>query len=173
MEDKILYSKTEYNYETLKKFNRFHMYSQVTTKIVSILALLLLLFSILVTDAETGFRFLTFFIAVVWFAELLLLPIIHTKNALKSSKIHNNALVEIDFYNEKVILNTTVNGEVIGTTKVGYEDFYRVADTKDAMYLYIAANQAFICSKANMEGDYNKVTEILKEKLDKKYKVKK
>ena len=66
-----------------------------------------------------------------------------------------------------------MDGENIGNTIVKYEDFYKVCDTKDAIYMYVANNQAFICSKENMEGDYNKVSEILKEKLDKKYKIKK
>lgn len=173
MEDKILQSKTSYNFETVKKFNKFHMYNQVSTKIVSILSIFLILFAILAKDAELSFRGMTLVIAIIWFAEILLLPNFHTKKALKSSKIHSNSTVEFEFYNEKVVLNTVMDGENIGNTIVKYEDFYKVFDTKDAIYMYVANNQAFICSKESMEGDYNKVSEILKEKLDKKYKIKK
>lgn len=173
MEDKILQSKTSYNFETVKKFNKFHMYNQVSTKIVSILSIFLILFAILAKDAELSFRGMTLVIAIIWFAEILLLPNLHTKKALKSSKIHSNSTVEFEFYNEKVVLNTVMDGENIGNTIVKYEDFYKVFDTKAAIYMYVANNQAFICSKENMEGDYNKVSEILKEKLDKKYKIKK
>ncbi|MBQ8379598.1 MAG: YcxB family protein [Clostridia bacterium] len=173
MEEKILQSKTSYNFETVKKFNKFHMYSQVSTKIVSILSIFLILFAILANDADASFRMITAIIAIVWFVEILILPNLHTKKALKSSKIHSNSTIEFEFYNEKVVLNTVMDGENIGNTIVKYEDFYKVCDTKDAIYMYVANNQAFICSKENMEGDYNKVSEILKEKLDKKYKIKK
>ncbi|MBO5476610.1 MAG: YcxB family protein [Clostridia bacterium] len=173
MEEKILQSKTSYDFETVKKFNKFHMYNQVSTKIVSVLSVFLILFSILAKDAELSFRGMTLVIAIIWFAEILLLPHLHSKKALKSSKINSNSTVEFEFYNEKVELNTIMDGENIGNTIVKYQDFYRVVDTKDAIYFYIANNQAFICSKANMEGNYEKLSEILKEKLDKKYKIKK
>lgn len=173
MEEKILQAKTSYNFETVKKFNKFHMYNQVSTKIVTVLAIFLVIFSILANGAELSFRGMTLVIAMIWFTEIFTLPHLHTKKALKSSKIHSNSIIEFEFYNEKVVLNTVMDGENIGNTIVKYEDFYKVFDTKDAMYLYIANNQAFICSKENMEGDYNKVSEILKQKLDKKYKIKK
>lgn len=173
MGEKILQSKTSYDYETVKKFNKFHMYSRPDTIVVTILAIFLVLFSIFAYDAELSFRGMTLVIAIIWFAEILLLPHFHTKKALKSSKIHSNSTVEFEFYNEKVVLNTIMDGENVGNTIVKYEDFYKVCDVKEALYMYISANQAFICSKANMEGNYNKLSEILKEKLDKKYKVKK
>lgn len=173
MEEKILQSKTSYDFETVKKFNKFHMYNQVSAKIVSLLSVFLILFSILAKEAELSFRGMTLVIAIIWFIEILTLPHLHTKKALKSSKIHSNSTIEFEFYNEKVVLNTVMDGENIGNTIVKYEDFYKVFDTKDAIYLYVANNQAFICSKANMEGNYDKLSEILKEKLNKKYKVKK
>lgn len=173
MEEKILQSKTSYDFETVKKFNKFHMYNQVSAKIVSLLSVFLILFSILAKDAELSFRGMTLVIAIIWFIEILILPYFHTRKALKSSKIHSNSTIEFEFYNEKVVLNTVMDGENIGNTIVKYEDFYKVFDTKDAIYLYVANNQAFICSKVNMEGNYDKLSEILKEKLNKKYKVKK
>lgn len=173
MEEKILQGETSYDFETVKKFNRFHMFNQSSYKIISILSVFLILFSIFAKDAEISFRVMTAIIAIIWFIELFTLPHFHTKKALKSSKIHSNSIVGFEFYNEKVVLNTIMNGENIGNTIVKYEDFYKVFDVKDAIYLYVSANQAFICSKNNMNGNYEKLSEILKEKLNKKYKVKK
>ena len=54
--------------------------------------------------------------------------------------------------------------------ELNYKELYKIVDLKKYIYLYISSNQAFICSKDKMDGNYNELSEILKSTLVKNIK---
>lgn len=173
MENLILKCKTKYDLDVITNFNRFHMYSKLSTKIVTVISVLLFILAIFAPDFDITFRTLIGAIAIIWILEVVFLPKVYAKKAYTSSKITSNSLIEAEFYEEKIILKTIKDNEIVGNSTLKYDDLFKIVDDKKYMYLYISQNQAFICNKNNFEGDYNKLLEVLKEKLGKKYKVKK
>lgn len=171
MEDAIVTCKSKYDYETLKRFNRFHMYSKPMYKIVTVLAIFLILYAIIVPD-ELIIRLVIGLIGVVWLLEVIFLPVIYSKKALKTSALQAGAHIIVEFFDKKVKIETLKGEENIGNTTLDYNDIYKIYDTKHAIYIYVSSNQAFVCNKANIEGNYDNLVNMLKEKLGKKYKKK-
>ena len=171
MEDAIVTCKSKYDYETLKRFNRFHMYSKPMYKIVTVLAIFLILYAIIVPD-ELIIRLVIGLIGVVWLLEVIFLPVIYSKKALKTSALQAGAHIIVEFFDKKVKIETLKGEETIGNTTLNYSDIYKIYDTKHAIYIYVSSNQAFVCNKANIEGNYDNLVSMLKEKLGKKNKKK-
>lgn len=169
MEDVIVRCKSKYDFETLKRFNRFHMYSNPTYKIVTVLAIFLILYAIFIPD-EPIMRIIIGLIGVIWILEVIFLPITFSKKAIKTSKLNNEVHVVVEFFKDKIEIETVKEDKSIGNTTLEYEDVHKICDTKHAIYIYVSSNQAFVCNKANIEGDYEKLVSLLREKLGKKYK---
>ena len=172
MEDVIVRCKSKYDFETLKRFNRFHMYSKPIYKVVTVLAIFLILYAIFVPDDDILMRVIIGIIGVIWILEVIFLPISFSKKAMKTSKLNNEVHTVAEFFKDRIEIETIRNNKSIGSSTIEYGDVYKICDTKHALYVYISSNQAFVCNKANLEGDYDKLVSILKEKLGKKYKKK-
>lgn len=163
---------SKYDYETLLQFNKVHSRSQGRNIVVSVIAILLLLFAIFF-DSDIYLRIVAGTISIIWFVEMFSLPYLWTKKIYKTSKYTSNTKLNFTFYEDKIELVTIKNDEKMGEAKISYDDIYKVLETKNYMYIYISSNQAYVCSKEKFEGEYNKIVQILKNKLNKKYKTKK
>lgn len=175
MEDEKLICKCEskYDYEAIKQFNKCHMYNNPRNIIVTVIAVILVIYAILGTGTDSYLRIICGIIGVIWLVEISILPTLWSKRAYKTSKIAANAKLVVKFYDEKMQLLSLKNDEKVGESIITYDDIYKVLETKNYIYIYISSNQAYLCKKENFEGDYNLITSKLKEKLQKKYKVKK
>ena len=98
---------------------------------------------------------------------MITLPIISAKRAYKTSRLSQDAEVEVEFYNDEIKMNTLKSGEKVGETVIKYAEIYRIKETKDFMYIYISGNQSIIAGKQNVEGDLEKVKDILVQKVAK------
>ena len=163
----IAKTKTKYDYEAIKKFNQVHSYTRPSTWIVSIIAIFLLIFAIVDNSFESYYRILIGAIVTIWFLEMITLPIISAKRAYKTSRLSQDAEVEVEFYNDEIKMNTLKSGEKVGETVIKYAEIYRIKETKDFMYIYISGNQSIIAGKQNVEGDLEKVKDILVQKVAK------
>ena len=172
MDKLILKAKSKYDLKVLIDFNRYNLYSSLQARRVTILSIILIIFGIISSDFSIGLRILTVLVGVVWIVELLVLPKLNAKKVLKSSKISSEADVEFEFYEDKVLTKTIKDEKEMARGELNYKDLYKVVDLKEYIYLYIASNQAFICSKDNLDGNYNELSEVLKSTLCKKYKIK-
>ena len=164
MDNLILKAKSKYDIQTLLKFNRYNMYSRVQSKIVTILSIFLIIFGVMASSSTMGLRAICVGVGIVWILEMIFLPKVYAKRVYNSSKISSEADVEFECYSDEKEMS---KGEL------DYKDLYKVVDLKDYIYLYITSNQAFICSKDNIDGDYDKLSDVLKNSLGKKYKIKK
>ena len=171
MEKLILKANSKYDLKVLIDFNRYNLYSSLQSKIVTILSILLIIFGIVSINSSIELRAITILVGIIWFIELIVLPKINAKKVLKSSKISSEADVEFEFYEDKVVTKTIKDGKEMAKGELNYKELYKIVDLKKYIYLYISSNQAFICSKDKMDGNYNELSEILKSTLGKKYKV--
>lgn len=163
----IAKSKTKYDYEAIKKFNQVHSYSRPMTWIVSVIALLILIYAVVDNAFESYYRILIGAISTIWFIEMLTLPIISAKRAYKTSRLSQDAEVEVAFYDDEIKMTTLKSGEIVGETVIKYAEVYKIKETKDYMYIYISGNQSILCGKQNVEGDLEKVKDILVQKVAK------
>ncbi len=171
--DIIAKSESVYDSETIKEFNKVHLRLQTSHIIVSIIAVLLMIYAIFAKDSDIYFRILTGVISILWFAEMLLLPYFWSRKYQKTAKALLDIKVEFNFYNNLIDIVSYKDDNKKGESEIEYTELYKVVDTKDNIYLYVSSNQAYICSKEKFSGDYNKISNIFKEKLNKKYIVKK
>ena len=171
MENKTFIAKTrtKYDYEAIKKFNQVHSYSRVSGWIVSMIALFILIFAIVDTSFESYYRILIIAISLIWFVEFLTLPIISAKRAYKTSRLSQDAEVEVEYYDDSLKMITLKSNQKVGETVIKYAEIYKIKETKDFMYIYISGNQSVLAGKTNVEGDLEKAKDILQEKV-KKYK---
>lgn len=165
----IAKTRTKYDYEAIKKFNQVHSYSRPSTWIVSVIAILILIFAIVDNTFEPYYRILIGAISIIWFTEVLTLPIISAKRAYKTSRLSQDAEVEVEYYEDSLKMITLKSGEKVGETVIKYAEIYKIKETKDFMYIYISGNQSVLAGKTNVEGDLEKVKDKLQEKV-KKYK---
>ncbi len=171
--DIIAKSECVYDSDTIKEFNKVHMRSQISHIIVSIIAILLMIFAIFAKDSDISFRILTGVFSIVWFAEMLLLPYFWSRKYQKTAKALLDVRVEFKFYNNQIDITSYKGDNKKGESQIEYTELYKVLDIRDNIYLYVSSNQAYICSKEKFSGDYNKLSSIFREKLNKKYIVKK
>lgn len=173
-EDKIITLTCKYDYDAIKKFNKMHMYTSTRNKIITLIAIALLIYGIVSNSSDIEFRIWCVIISIIWFIEMIFLPTYSAKKAFKSSKLYSTTEIIYDFYKDNIILKTIRDGESSGESKIKYTDFYKVIDTKEYLYMYVTSNQGYICSKKDIRAEeYSKLSQIFKDKLDKKYKVKK
>ena len=124
-------------------------------------------------NTDSYLRIICGIIGIIWVVEISILPTLWSKKAYKTSKIVADAKLMVNFYNEKMQLLSLKNDEKVGESIITYDDIYKVLETNNYIYLYISSNQAYLCKKENFEGDYSIIVQKLKDKLQKKYKIKK
>lgn len=175
MEEEKIVCKCEslYDYEAIKIFNKYHTYSNPKNILVSVIAIILIIYSILAMNTDSYLRIISGVIGVIWIVEMILLPKLWAKRAYNTSKLTADSKLLVNFYEEKMKLVSLKNDEKVGESIITYDDIYKVLETKEYVYLYISSNQAYLCKKENFDGDYSVIASKLKEKLQKKYKVKK
>lgn len=169
MEDLVMKFNSKYDLEAIKSYNKYNLYSGIVYKIITALAVLLIIFAIVV-DLSLPLKISSFVIAVAWILEIIFLPNLRAKSIMKSSRISKDAIVEMEFKDANIFMITKKKDDIIGTSVIEYNDIYKICNTKDYIYVYIAKNQAIICSKKNMKGNYKKFLALLKKKLGKRYK---
>lgn len=163
---------SKYDYEALKTFNKYNLYSRPTTWIITILSVLLIVIGIIFTSFDTYYRLILCCIGIAWILEVIFLPHIHAKSTIRTSKINNMSTVEVKMDSNNISMITKKEDNVVSTGSIEYDDVYKICDTKEYIYVYIAKNQAILCSKQNMDGNYEDCKKFLVEKLGKKYIVK-
>ncbi len=172
-EEKIITLTCKYDYEAMKKFNKMHMYTNTRNKIVTLVAIALFIFSIFSQSQDIEFRVWSGLIAIIWFLEMIFLPIYSAKKAYKTSKLYSSTEIIYDFFKDHIILKTIRDGEESGESRIKYTDLYKVIDTKEYVYMYVTSNQGYICSKKNINlEEYSKLSEVFKDNLAKKYRIK-
>lgn len=169
MENKAFLAKTrtKYDYDAIKKFNQVHSYTRVSTWIVSIIAILILIYAIVDNSFEMQYRITIGVISCIWFIEMATLPTISAKRAYKTSRLSQDAEVEVEFYDDSLKMNTLKSGEKVGETVIKYAEIYKIKETKEFLYIYISGNQSVLCGKQNVEGDLEKAKDKLQEKVKK------
>ena len=92
---------------------------------------------------------------------------VNTKKYYNSSKKFAEKEIEFEFNEEEYKIQTDTSNAILK-----YEDIYRVAENKKAMYIFISMNQAYIIHQDLIgEEMYNQVRELIKRKVEtKKYK---
>ena len=136
MENLILKAKSKYDYNTLKEYNKICMNTSWINRIISIIAVMLLISSFFpITDL--ALRIFAFIVSIIWFIKIFTFPSLYAKRVLKTSKIHSNIEIETLFYEDKIEINSIRDGKIVGNAKMLYSDVYKVVDTKNAMYIFI------------------------------------
>ncbi len=169
MEDLVMKFKSRYDLEAVKAYNKYNLYSGTVYKVITFLAIFLIAIAIFV-DFSLPLKIASFVIAITWMLEIIFLPDLRAKSVMKSSRISKDAVVEMEFKEENIFMITKKNEDIIGTSVIEYDDIYKICNTKNYIYVYMAKDQAIICSKKNMKGNYKKFLAFLKKKLGKKYK---
>lgn len=169
MNNEILTTVSKYDEKTIKRFSRDNLYSKKSMWFVTVLAILLLIYAIVGGHIDNGlFRLMCGVIGVTWLIEFATLPILTTKKTLKTSRLSEMSL-KTKFYEDEIVVETLKEAELKSETRLKYAEVYKIRDTKTDIYIYISGNQAFLCDKSQMNGDYAKVKEILTNKLGKNY----
>lgn len=170
MDNWSLKFETKYDFSTLKKFNRYNLYSKTTTWIITVIALLLIVIGLISGSFDTTYRLLFCCVGALWILEVIFLPNIYAKSTIKTSKLNNVAIVEVTLDSNNISMITRKGDSVVSNGTIDYDDVYKICDTKEFIYIYISKNQAVICSKENMEGNYEEGKKFISEKIGKKYK---
>lgn len=170
MDNWFLKFETKYDLSVLKKFNRYNLYSKPTTCITTVMALLLIVIGLLSGSFDVTYRLIFCCIGALWIIEMIFLPGIYAKSTIKTSKLNNVAIVEVTLDSNNISMITRKGDSVVSTATIDYDDVYKICDTKQFIYIYISKNQAVICSKENMEGNYEEGKRFISEKIGKKYK---
>ncbi len=146
---------SKYDWETVKKFNRFHIFNRarffnVLIVLMELYMIFIFVFSAISQTFTTGLlpSFCLFLLwnALIIFVYFGLPKIRYNKNrVVKNSENHF-------VFTENDVTETSDNGMHNGTSVVKYDAMWRVYETKGYIYLYINSNQSYIVDKSTVEG---------------------
>lgn len=146
---------SKYDWETVKKFNKFHNFAK--NKALNI--------SMIILDILCAFGFLLMWACQLLSIELIMiyvillfvnLMIVFTGFILPKIQYKQNALLhgvvnELSFEENK--FSVEQHGEnASGTAKINYDAVWRVYETKDFIYIYVNSRQAHIVDKSTITG---------------------
>ena len=94
----------------------------------------------------------------------IFLPNISVSKILKFDKTFENTENKYEFYEDYLFVENKY-----GSTKVDYNDLYKVYETKNNIYIYINSTQAFLVSKSGFDSKLDEVKEFLKNKFKERY----
>ena len=168
---------SKYDWETIKKFNRFHILSRA--RFFNVLILLMEIYMIFVfAFAAISQTFTTgllpsFCLFLLWNAFIVFVYFGLPKIRYNKNKVIKNSENRFVF-TENDVTETSGNGLHTGTSAVKYDAMWRVYETKGYIYLYINSNQSYIVDKSTVTGGtVEDLRMLLISKIGaKKYKVK-
>lgn len=168
-EEKSLFeNKTLYTKELYLEFSKFHLRKRsLITAIplyicMAIMTLSSILLIVLNLDISAGIAFLILSLAVILI--YIFLPNISVSKVLKFDKTFENTENKYEFYEDYLFVENKY-----GSTKVDYNDLYKVYETKNNIYIYINSTQAFLVSKSGFDSKLDEVKEFLKNKFKERY----
>ena len=158
----IKYTKNEY-----LKLNKFHAYVLPRYLYIAIYALMFFIFTFGLYFSMNKW----FSVAIIVFIVLITIyfissPYLVLTNNLKKKKIKLGLKVDFTFYSNKMKIELPEDNIV---EIKSYIELFKAYETKTNFYLYINKNSAYIIPKKKITGKINKVREILKYNLGKKY----
>ena len=149
-------ARTTYTKELLQRFIWFSMFRSrlqimifITVETVGFISLGLCIFLTWLTGNRDFYIYIMMTVTLFIFYPLLLLLML--KMALFNSKSMIGVVNTYLFTDSEVIVESTMPA-ASGQTRAGYAFFYRGYETKEAFYLFITKQQAFILSKADIVG---------------------
>lgn len=173
MEEKILFTvKTKMDKEDYRKF----LYLATFKKSPIIIPIILLIAAIgagIIAFENGNFNIIDFLIAWVFMTLLVFGTICFkvehkNKKIIKTDKIGTFGTYEtISFCEDYVIV---INDSVEGKSKIRYEQFYGLLESKEYLIFYYNANMASLIRKKDIEDEYKtEIIRFLKEKLGKSF----
>ena len=145
-------AKTEYTKETLLTFAQFNARKQPAQIVVYVVLELLLAFIsslLMLMSGTTAELIISIVLAPIF---LLVVPatiLITPRFVAKMSKGMIGAVNTYEFSDDGIVIESTLP-MAAGQTKAGYNYFESIYETKDAFYLFISKQQAFIMNKSDI-----------------------
>lgn len=166
---------SKYNWETIKKFNRFHNFKRGKFKIVCNV-LLVLCTIIILADTVISLIFNTFSgdtlsRLLIWIFVTIMLIFVYfimPKVAFKKNKVGKNSENLFTFREDTFEIEGS-NGNYNGKSEIKYSVLHKIYETREFLYIYINFNQAYIVDKKTI-SDEALLRELLVSKIgNKKY----
>lgn len=169
MDEEVFSCKTQYTVNLLKKFNRYVIYSRISTKIEFALAVILFLCAVGL-NINGIVSLIMLIISILVLLAIALVPKMAAKQTFENSYKTNKTDVEAKFYDDKIKIITYNNDEKVSEQDYNYSQMIRIINNKKCLYLYLTENQVFICDTKKSKGEYRTLVKNLREKMGKKYK---
>lgn len=162
---------TKENIETVKSFQK-HVALLSVKPIALVLSVFLLLGIILIVS---DILYLGIFLIMFSILFAIIFPFSLKRANEKLNESNKNILidkfVEIEFLEEKLSVKTYVDEELINSFVCKYSDFYKIDETNDYFYMYLAINQALCVDKKDIDDkDTNEIRGLLQSNCA-KYKI--
>ncbi len=157
-------NKTTFSQENYMKLVAFHQKKNnwkywLYTATFSILLIICLAFQLIAKDYL--FVFICLFILFGFLAYRFINPYHKTRKELSSDKVQNHMINYYFFYEKYFKIKNK-----LGTSKLKYYKLYKVYETKEYFYLYIAKDYAFILDKNGFEiGSTKQFSQFMKHKM--------
>lgn len=168
---------SKYDWETIKKFNRFHNFTKNKSANIALVIMDIFcafLFVLTFIWAELDFELIMIYLLLVFvnlvlvFAMFVLPKIQYKQNKQLHGVVNNIAFQENELLMEQCGENAS------GMGNFNYQALWRIYETKDSIYLYLNPRQAHIVNKSTVTGGtVEDLRMLLISKIgEKKYKMK-
>ncbi len=167
----LYHNKTAYTKEELIKFQRYHFEKVNGTvyKINTALSILIIAIAIflLILNDYIGFIYLLIGIFLMLFMKFL--PNIHFQLANKKNKILSDLENDYQFDEDFIEIKNSIS-----TSRIKYDQLYKVYESDFGFYLYISWNQGFIMNKNNfLKGTSDEFSNFIASQVTDRYRYKK
>lgn len=144
---------SKYDWETIKRFNKFHNITKIKALNISIIVLdvlcafgfcLMCAWQLLTFELIMIYLLLLFTNLMVVFTRFVLPKLQYKQNKQLHGVINRIAFQENEMLIEQCGENTS------GTGKINYQAVWRIYETKDYIYIYVNPRQAHIINKSTI-----------------------
>jgi|GEM_PF-2562629 len=166
----IIKARTVYTESVIKKFTKFSMFrapAQIIKYVVLELLMIHLTVYLLFIPFSAAGEAKIFMLPIVMAVSLFLLAIVpitllmYPSKMVKLSKKLFNSVAVYEFSENEVFIDSTLP-TAVGRTKAGYNYFEITYETKDAFYLFISKQRAYLLNKSDIfEGSAEDLRELL------------
>ena len=146
---------SKYDWETIKKFNKFHNFTKI--KALNISIIVLDVFCVFGFCLMCAWRLLTLELIMIYLLLLFTnLMVVFTRFVLpkmqyKQNKLLHGVVNNIVFKDNAMLIEQS--GEnTSATAEINYEAVWRVYETKEFIYVYVNPRQAHIVDKSTVMG---------------------
>lgn len=165
----LLYENTTtYTKDLYLDFTKFHLRKRslataiplyVCMIIMSISSILLIVLNL---DVKAGIAFLILSLAII--IMYIYLPNISVSKILKFDKTFEGTKNTYKFFDSYLEVSNNY-----GSTKLEYENLYKIYETNSNFYLYINSRQAFLVNKSGFKTNIDEISEFFKNKFGENY----